>query len=126
MRHTRRNPQKSPADPAPDPEKIVKLKKTSQKGASGSGKPKKTYASLKDKVITENIQLKDIEPSVASEKIPSQIHIAPCSVSSPLNLSPNKASHTVHHIPLCLSSISLFPTIQSGSILPPIPVMAGQ
>jgi len=40
VRHTRRNPQKSPAEPLLDPERIVKLKKSSHKGASGSGKPK--------------------------------------------------------------------------------------
>ena len=39
----------------PDPENIVKLKKTSQKGASGLGKPKKSYVSLQEKVIVENI-----------------------------------------------------------------------
>ena len=55
MRHTQRNPQKSPAEPVPDPERTVKSKKASQKGASGLGKPKKSYSSLKDKVIAEDL-----------------------------------------------------------------------
>jgi len=46
VRHTPRNPQKSPAGLVPDPENIVKQKNTSQKGASGSGKPKQSYVSL--------------------------------------------------------------------------------
>jgi len=91
----------------PDPENIVKLKKTSQKGASGSGKPKKTYASPKDKVIAENIQFEDLEPSTVSKEILSYINRIPYSFSSPLNLSPKKASHTVQNIPLSLSSITL-------------------
>ena len=54
----------------PNLEKIVKQRKTSQKGASGSGKPKKSYVSLQEKVITENIQFEDLEPNVVSEEIP--------------------------------------------------------
>ena len=69
MRHTRGNLQKSLAEPVLDLEKIVKSKKTSQKGASGSGKPKKTYASLKDKVIAENIEFEDLEPRTVSKEI---------------------------------------------------------
>ena len=88
MRHTRRNPKKSLADPVPDPEKIAKQRKTSQKEASGSSKPKKTYASLKEKVIAEDIQFEDLEPSAISQEIPSEIHTAPFLVSSPLDLSP--------------------------------------
>lgn len=110
----------------PDPENIVKLKKTSLKGASGSGKPKKSYASLQGKVIVQNAQFEELEPCIASEESPVEIHTAPCSFSSPLDLSPKKVSHTVHHIPLSLSSISFSPTIQSTSILPPTPAMAGQ
>jgi len=55
VRHTQRNPQKSPVDPVGDPEKIVKSKKISQKRASGLGKTKKSYVSLQDKAIVENI-----------------------------------------------------------------------
>ena len=110
----------------PDPEKIAKQKKTSQKGASGLGKPKKSCASLKENIIAKDIQFEDIKPIIVSKEIPSEIHKAPCLVSSSLDLNPKKDSHTIHHIPLCLSSISLLPTIQSASILPPIPIMAGQ
>lgn len=105
---------------------ISKQRKTSQKGASRSGKPKKSYVSLQKKIIAEDIQFKNLEPSIVSKEIPSEIHKAPCSVSSPLDLSPKKNSHTFNHIPWCLPSISLLPTIQATSILPPIPVMAGQ
>ena len=110
----------------PDPKKIVKQKKKSQKGASGSGKPKKSYASLQGKVIVQNAQFEELEPCIGSEESPAEIHKAPSSFNSSLDLSPSKVSHTVHHIPLSLSSISLLPTIQSASILPPNPVMAGQ
>jgi len=72
----------------PNPEKIVKQEKTSQKEASGSGKPKKSYVYLQEKVIVENTQFEDLEPSIASEESPSDIHKAPCSFSSPLDLSP--------------------------------------
>ena len=110
----------------PNPEKIAKQKKASQKGASRSGKPKKSYVSLKEKVIAEDIQFEDLEPDTVSKEIPSEINRAPYSVSSPLDLSPKKASHTVHQFPSFSSSISLLPTIQSTSSLPPIPVMVGQ
>ena len=83
----------------PDPEKIVKQRKTSQEGASGSGKPKKSYVSLQEKIIAENIQFKDLERSIVREEIPAAIHKAPCSFSSPLDLNSKKASHTVHHFP---------------------------
>jgi len=77
VRHTRRNPQKSLAHPVPDPEKIFKQGKTSQKGASGSGKPKKCYISLQENIVAENVQFEDIDPSIVSEEIPSGIHKAP-------------------------------------------------
>jgi len=109
----------------PDTENIVKPKKTSQKGPSGSGKPKKTHASLKDEAVVENTQFEDLEPSTVSKEILSEINRAPCPSSSPLNLSSNKVSHTVHSIPLSLSSISLFQTAQSASVLAHTPVMAG-
>jgi len=119
VRHTRRNPQKSPAEPFPDPERIVKAKKASQKGALGSGKPKKSHSFLKDKVVVEELQSENLEPCIVNHEIPSDINSAPYTVSFPLNLSPKKASHTVHNIPV-------FPTIQSASIFPYIPIMAGQ
>jgi len=109
-----------------DPEKIAKKRKTSQKGASRSSKPKKFYVCLQEKIISKNIRFEDIEPSIVSKEIPAKIHNTPCSFTSPLDSSPKKASHTIHHIPLSLSSISLLPTIQSTSILQPILVMAGQ
>lgn len=109
----------------PDPKKIVKQKKKSLKGASGSGKPKKPYVSLQEGHIAENIQFEYIEPNIVSEEILAEIHKTPCSFISPVDLSPKKASHTVHCIPLSPLSISLLPTIQLSSILPPIPTMAG-
>jgi len=126
VRHTWRNPQKSLADRVPDPEKIVKQWKTSQKGASRSGKPKKSYISLQEKIIAENIQFEDLESSIVGKEILTEIHKDPFLFSSPLDLSLKKASHTVHRIPLSLSSISLISTIQSASTFPPIPVMVGQ
>ena len=77
MRHAQINPQKSQADSVPDPEKISKKRKTSQKGASGSGEPKKFYVSLQEKIIAENIWFEDIEPSIVSEEILSEIHKTP-------------------------------------------------
>ena len=53
----------------PEPEKIAKQMKTSQKGASGSGKPKKFYVSLQEKIIAENIWFNNIEPSIVGEEI---------------------------------------------------------
>ena len=90
----------------PDPEKIVNQRKTSLKRAPRSGKPKKSYVSLEEKTIAENRQFEDLKFSIVSEEIPSEIHKAPCSFSSPLDRSPKKISHTVHHILLSLSSIS--------------------
>jgi len=110
----------------PDPKKIIKLKRTSQKGASRSSKPKKTHASLKDKVKAEDIQFEYLEPSTITKEIPSEINTTPCPSSSPLNLSPKKASHIAHNTPLSRSSITLLQTVQSASILPHILVMASQ
>jgi len=126
VRHTRRNPQKSPAELVHDPEKIAKSKKTSQKGAPGLGKPKKSYFSLHEEFLVENTQFEDLEPSAASEQTPVEINRAPYQSSSPLNLSPKKASHSVQNIPLSMPSIKLLPTIQSTSLLPHTPVMEGQ
>jgi len=78
VRHTQRNPQKSPADPVPNPEKIVKQSKLSRKGASGLGKPKQSYLSLQERLVTEHTHVENIEPSTISEGIPSEIHKAPC------------------------------------------------
>jgi len=109
-----------------DPERTVKSKKSSQKGALGSSNPKKSCSSLKDKVIAEDLQFEDLEHGTINKEKPSEISSAPCVVSSPLNHSPKEASHSVQNIPLSLSSITLLPTIQSASILPNIPIMAGQ
>jgi len=82
--------------------------------------------SLHEKFLVEDTQFEDIKPSVSSEETPAEIHKAPCPFSSPLNLSPKKASHTVQNIPLSLSSITLLQTTQSANVLPHTPVMAGQ
>ena len=124
MRHTQRNPQKSPADPVLDPERIVKKKKFIQKGASRSGKPKQSYVSLQESLIAENVHFEDIEPIIVNEEIPSDIHKHPCSISPPLDISPNKTSPKVHHTPFSLSFISQLPTFQTTSTLPYTPVMA--
>ena len=126
VRHTRRNPQKLPTEPVPEPERTVKSKKSSQKGASGSGKPKNYDISLEDEFITEELQLEFLEPSTVNKEIPSEISSTPCAICSPLNLSPKKASHIVHNIPLPLSSITLLQTTKSANVLPHTPVMAGQ
>ena len=62
----------------PDPERTVKLKKASQKGASRSGNPKKIHASMKDKVIAEDIQFEDLKLNTVSKGIPSDINTTPC------------------------------------------------
>jgi len=126
VRHIRRNPQKSPAELLLDPERIVKSKKSSKKGASGSGKPKNSDLSLKNEFITEESQLEVLEPNAINKEIPSEISSTPCAVNSPLNLSAKKASHTVQNIPISLPSIALFPTAPSVSIPPHISNMVGQ
>ena len=82
--------------------------------------------SLQEKIIAENLQFEDLEPSIVSEEIPTEIHKDLCTFSFPLDLSPKKASHTFHHFPSFMSPISLLPTIQFANILPPTPAMAGQ
>ena len=110
----------------PEPERTAKSKKSSQKGASGLGKPKKYYSSLKDTVIAEAKHIEDLENNSVNKENSSEISSAPCIVNSPLNLSPKKASHLVQNIPLSLPSITLLPIIQYATILPNIPIMAGQ
>jgi len=51
----------------PESERTVKSKKASQKGASGSGKPNKSYLSLHEEFLVKNTQFEDLEPSAASE-----------------------------------------------------------
>ena len=52
----------------PDPEKIVKQRKASQKGASGSGKPKQSYVSLQERLVTEHAYVENIEPRLSVKK----------------------------------------------------------
>jgi len=94
----------------PDPKNIVKQRKTSRKGALGSSKPKQSYVSLQESLVTEHAHVENIDLSTISEEIPSEIYKAPSSISSPLDLSPKKTSLLVHHIPLALSIISQLPT----------------
>ena len=108
-----------------DPKKIVKVKKTSQKGALGLGKPNKSYLSMHEEFLVENAQFEDIDPSIVSEETPAEIHKAPCPFSSPLDLNPKKESHMVPNILMSLSSISFSYTTQSANVLPHIPVMVG-
>jgi len=86
----------------PDPEKIVKQRKTSPKGTSVSGKPKQSSVSLQERLATEYAHVENIEPSIISEEIFPEINKAPCSISSPLDLSPKKTSPTVHQFPSTL------------------------
>ena len=125
VRHTRRNPQKSPANPVPEPEKIIKERKTSQKGASGSGKPKQSYASLQERIVTEHIHIENIASSTSSEENFSEIHKAPYSLGTPLDFNPKETSPPVHYIPLTLPMISQLPTFQTANTLSSTPVMAG-
>jgi len=125
VRHTQRNPQKAPVEPVPEPEKNGKSKKSTQKGALGLGKPKKSHSSLKDTVISEDLQFEYLEVSIVNKEKPSEISSAPSKISSPSNLSPKKASHSVQNIPLSLPSITLPLIAQSATILPNISIMAG-
>jgi len=125
VRHTQKNPQKSPADPVPNPENIFNQRKALQKGASGPGKHKQSYVSLQERFITEHAHVKNIEPSTISEEILSEIQKDPCSISSPLDLSPKKTSPIVHQFPSALSFISQFPIIQAANTLPSTLVMVG-
>ena len=102
MRHTRRNPQKSLADPVPDPEKIIKGRNISQKGASRSGKPKQSSISLKEKLVIEQIHVENIASSTSSAEKFSEIHKAPYSSGSLLALSLKETSTPIPHIPLVL------------------------
>jgi len=51
-----------------DPERIVKSKKSSKKGASGSGKPKNSDLSLKNEFIVEESQLESWSPALLIKK----------------------------------------------------------
>ena len=68
MRHTRRKPQKLQADPILDPEKIIKERKVSQKGASGLDKPKQSSISLQERLVIEQIQVESIVSNTSSEE----------------------------------------------------------
>lgn len=109
----------------PDLEKIVKQRKTSQKGASGSGKPKQSYISLPERLVIKHLHGENIASSTSSEEIFLENHKAPISLGPPLALSPKETSLLVHHIPLALSFISQLPTFQTASTLPSTPIMAG-
>ena len=109
-----------------DPKKIVKQRKTSQKGASGSGTPKQSYVSLPERLVTEHVHVENIELGTISEENFPEIHKAPCALSSPLDLNLKKASHIVHHFPLSLSFVPQSSVIQTNNTLPSTLVMAGQ
>ena len=125
VRHARRNPQKSQADPVPDSEKTIKEKKVLQKGASGLGKPKKYSISLQEDPAIEQIHVESTDANTSSEEKPSQIHKTPYSLVSPFVVSPKGASPLIHHTPL-VSSITPPPSvIQTSSTLLVTTVMAG-
>ena len=125
MRHTQRNPQKSPADSVPDPEKIIKERKVSQKGASGSGKSKQSSISLQERLVIEQAHAESIASDTRNEEKISEIHKASYSLGSPFSLSPKEASPPTHHIPLVLSVTPQFPTFQIASALVSTTAMAG-
>jgi len=103
VRNTWRNPQKSPADLVLDPKKIIKERKTSEKGASELDKPKQSYAYLQERLRIEQIHVKNLASSTSSEEKFSEIHKAPYSLGSRFSLSPKETSPPAHHIPLVLS-----------------------
>ena len=51
---------------------------------------------MQEKVLVENTQFENLEPSTASEESTAEIHTAPYLFSSPLDLSLKKASQTIH------------------------------
>ena len=77
-------------------------------------------------LVAEHAHVENIEPSTVSEGIFSEIHKAPCPISSPLDLSPKKTSPTFHQFPSAMSFIPQLPTFQTASTLPSTPVIAGQ
>jgi len=68
VRHTQRNPEKSQANPVPDPKNIIKERKVLQKGASCSGKPKKSPIYVQGKPIIEQIHVESIASNTSSEE----------------------------------------------------------
>jgi len=52
-----------------DLERVIKSKKSSNKGASGSGKPKNSDSSLKNEFMAEESQLEVLEPSAVNREI---------------------------------------------------------
>lgn len=125
MRHNQRNPQKSLANPVPDPEKIIKGRKLSQKGASGLGKPKQSSISLKERLVIEQIHVVSIAFNTSSEEKLLEIHKVPYSLGSPLALSLNETSPPIPHIPLFLLVTPQLSIIQTAGTLQPARSMAG-
>ena len=125
MQHTQRNPQKTQANPVPDPEKIIKERKALQKGASGSAKPKQYSISLQENPAIEQIHVESIASNTNSEEKLSEIHKAPYSLGSPFVVSPKETSPPIHHTPLVLSITPQPSVIQTSSTLIATTAMAG-
>lgn len=125
MRHTWRNPQKSQADPVPDPEKKIKETKVLQKGASGSGKSKKSSISLQENPAIEKIHVESITSNTRSEEKLSEIYKAPYSLGSPFVVRPKETSPPIHHTPLVLSITHQPSVIQTSNTLIATIAMAG-
>lgn len=68
VRHTRRNPQKSQAEPVPDQKKIIKEGKALDKGASGSCKPEQSPIPLQERPVIEQIYVWSIPSNTSSEE----------------------------------------------------------
>ena len=124
VRYTRRNPQKSQANPVPKPKKIIKERKVMQKGASGSGKPKEYSISIQENLAIEQIHVESIASNTSSEEKISKIHKAPYSLGSPFVVSPKETSPPIHHTPLFLSVTPQPSIIQTSGTLIATTVMA--
>jgi len=103
VRHTRRNPQKLQDELELDPKNIIKERKILQKGASGSGKPKKSSISLQERLVIEHIHVESIASNTSSEEKLSEIHKDPYSLGYPFLVSLKETSPPIHHTPLVLS-----------------------
>ena len=110
MRHTQRNPQKSQANPIPDPRKTLKEIKTLQKGASGLRKPKQCSIYLQENSTIEQIHVESTDSNTSSEEKLSEIHKSTYYLGSPFSLSLKETSAPIHHTPLVLS-VTLQPSI---------------
>ena len=116
-----KNPQKLQADPVSDLKKSIKERKVLQKGALGSGKPKKYPISLQERPVIKQIHVESIASNISSE----EKHKAHYSLGSPFVVSPKETSPPIHHTPLVLSVTPQPSIIQTASTLLATTAMVG-